>query len=62
MAPVTLDDTTNIDIKEEVKEMLGEMKTETMSQVDAAIKSQLLFVIKEMKCQMKDIFKEMIKK
>ena len=41
--------------------MLGEMKTETMTQVDAAIKSQLSSVIKEIKHQMKDMFKEMIK-
>ena len=31
IAPVTLEDTTNIDIKEEVKEMLGEMKTAIMT-------------------------------
>ena len=61
MDPVTLDDTTNIDIEEEVKEILGEMKTEIMSQVDVAIKSQLSSVIKEMKCQIKDMFKKMIK-
>ena len=59
--PVTLDDTTNIDIEEEVKEILGEMKTEIMSQVDVAIKSQLSSVIKEMKCQIKDMFKKMVK-
>ena len=61
MDPVTLDDTTNIDIEEEVKEILGEMKTEIMSQVDVAIKSQLSSVIKEMKCQIKDMFKKMVK-
>ena len=61
MAPVTLKDTTNIDIKEEVKEMLGEIKTEIMTQVDVVIKSQLSSVVKEMKYQIKDIFKEMIK-
>ena len=61
MDPVTLDDTTNIDIEEEVKEILGEMKTEIMSQVDVAIKSQLSSVIKEMKCQIKDMFKKMTK-
>ena len=61
VAPVTLDDTTNIDLKEEVKGMLVEMKTEIMTQVDAAIKKQLSSVINEMKCQMKDMFKEMMK-
>ena len=61
MAPVTLDDSTNINLKEEIKEMLGEMKIEIMTKVDAAIKSQLSSVIKEMKCQRKDMFKEMIK-
>ena len=60
VAPVTLDETTNIDIREEVKEMLGEMKNEIMTQVDAAIKKQLSSVIKEMKFQMKDMFKEMM--
>ena len=39
MTPVTLDDTTNIDIKEEVKEMLGKTKNEIMTQADVAIKS-----------------------
>ena len=59
-APVTLDETTNIDIREEVKEMLGEMKNEIMTQVDAVIKKQLSSVIKEMKFQMKDMFKVMM--
>ena len=31
-----------------------------MTQVDAAIKKQLSSVIKEMKCQMKDMFNEMM--
>ena len=39
MAPVTLDDSTNMNLKEEVKEILGEIKNEKMTQVDAAIKS-----------------------
>ena len=39
MDPVALDDTTNIDIKEEVKEMLEYMKNEIMTQADVAIKS-----------------------
>ena len=39
MAPVTLDDSTNINLKEEVKEMLREIKNKKMTQVDAAIKS-----------------------
>ena len=38
IAPVTLD-TSNFDLKEEVKTMLGEMKVEITTQVDAAIKS-----------------------
>ena len=42
--------------------MLGEMKTEIMTQVDVAIKSQLISVLNEMKCQMKGISKEMEKK
>ena len=37
------------------------MKTEIMTQVDVAIKSQLSSVIKEMKCQMKNMCIEMIK-
>ena len=60
MAPITLD-TNNFDLKEEVKAMLGEMKVEIMTQVDAAIKIQLSSVINEMKLQMKDMFKEMVK-
>ena len=40
--------------------MLGEMKNEIMIQVDAVIKKQLSSVIKEMKFQMKDMFKVMM--
>ena len=40
--------------------MLGEMKNEIMTQVDAVIKKQLSSVIKEMKFQMKDMFKVMM--
>ena len=41
--------------------MLGEIKVEIMTQVDVAIKSQLFSVINEIKCQMKGMFKEMVK-
>ena len=41
--------------------MLGEIKVEIMTQVDVAIKSQLFSVINDIKCQMKGMFKAMVK-
>ena len=61
IAPVTLD-ITNFDLKEGVKAMLGEIKVEIMTQVDAAIKIQLSSVINKMKLQIKDMFKIIVKK
>ena len=41
--------------------MLGEMKVESMTHIDVAIKSQLSSIINEIKLQMKGMFKEMVK-
>ena len=41
--------------------MLGEMKVEIMTQVDAAIKIQVSSVLEEMKFQMKVMFTKMVK-
>ena len=61
MTPVTRNNTFKTDFKEEVKAMLGEMKVEIMTQVDAAIKIQVSSVLEEMKFQMKVMFTKMVK-
>ena len=61
---IAQDSTPNIDLNEEIKNMIKEMKTEIMNQVNDYFKEEISAILKEIKTQMKekleDILLEMI--
>ena len=60
--PITQESTSDTDLKEEIKDMVKEIRTEIMNQVQVYFKDEISAVMKEIRLQMKEQMKDILLK